>query len=116
MYEDWIILAKFTKLPEANECADILKEEGIDCHIIFGEPEKAFTLGEDRHPWIYLEVLEADFDEAADILDLEPIHYNDINDFYENPGRETRRRDNLLLWGGIFGGIALLRILADVLN
>ena len=116
MYEDWIILAKFNNLPEANECAEILKEEGIDCHTTFGEPGNALFIGEDKDAWIYLEVPEEDFEEAAEILELEPVHLEDLDDFYENPKRETRRRDGLLLWGGIFGGIALLRILADVWN
>ena len=115
--EDWIILAKFASLPEANEAASFLKEEGIPCHTIFAEPERPmFITASDHRPWIYLEVREADFEDAADILELEPIHMDDIDDFYDSKERKTYRRNGAIIWGGIFSGLIALKLLADFIG
>ena len=114
MEERWIIISSYKKLIEANQDADTLKASGIDCHIILGEPEKAFVF-DDGDEWIYLEVQEEDYDDAAEILELETSTFEKLEEGFEvNPRREAKRRYGLIFWGGVFSVIIVIKLIADV--
>ena len=116
MEERWIILASYARIPEANQDADTLKEEGVNCQIIVGEPGRTLSMGDSEDPWIYLEVLEVDFELAADILELEPSTIEDFDEFAPNPEKESRRRSGLYFWGGLFSLLILARLLSELMS
>jgi hypothetical protein len=115
MEETWLIIASYPDAREANYAADVLKAEGIPCHTIMDERGGFLFGGSKEEDWIYLEVREEDYEEAADLLQIDPPTIDEIEaDFAPERVPDSRKTNRLMLWGGLFTGFILLRLLAEL--
>lgn len=116
MEENWLIIAGFSNPKEANYAAEELKSEGIDCHTIIGEGAEWMAQGVDSANWIYLEVKEEDYDDAVEILQIDPMTIEDFEAAYANSETINRKRKGwLTFWAGLFSGVVILRLLAEAI-
>jgi len=116
MDDRWIALSTYAEMRDVNADADFLKSMGIDCKVSWNEPEQAFFVVPDhRDHWILLKVHEDDYEEAAEILELEPYTIETIYSEHHTPAREGKRKRGLLFWGSIFSAIIVLKLLVDFL-
>jgi len=116
MEENWLVIAGFGNIREANTVAAELKSHGIPCHTVTADGGEWMvnTLGYSETKWIYVEVREEDYDEAIDILQLDPITVEELqNSFVESPLRDKQRRGWLTFWAGVGVGTLVLTLLAD---
>lgn len=117
MEERWITIGSYSDIRQANADADLLKTNGVHCRTNLDEPDSAFIIERRRDDWVFLEIEERDFEEAADLLGLEPYT---VDDFIQQEDREQlyaeerqNRRTSIFLWWGLVSIVVLIKLLAE---
>lgn len=115
MQEQWIILTGYADIQKANSDAGFLKSEDIPCRTVLDHPHSVLGF-DDSGEWIFIEVLAEDYEDAADLLELEPEVLEKMDQLHEHPYRDAKRKTALYFWGGIVSAIVIFRLLADFVN
>jgi hypothetical protein len=116
MEENWLIIAGFSSPKEANIAASELKAEGIDCHTVVGDGGAWMFNSNDSADWMYLEVREEDYDDAIEILQIDPMTIEEFEASYtKSEERDKKRRSWFTIWAGIFSGVIIFRLLAEAM-
>lgn len=105
----WVVVARYATVREAHAAASQLSERGIPCQLVVEEPSETLNILPADREWLSIEVLEEDFERAADLLSIPHFHADDFS-------RDGQTVGNWRAWvfGGVFVAVVLLlRLLAD---
>ncbi|MEL6194592.1 MAG: hypothetical protein AAFR66_21210 [Bacteroidota bacterium] len=115
MEERWITIGSYVDIRVANSEAEILKASGVSCKLVFYDHDAVLFIKPEPQDWIFMEILEGDFEEASILLELEPYTVEDFeassqfNEQYESEKEEVQKEREKLHWyWGIFLAIPII--------
>ena len=115
MEERWITIGSYVDIRVANSEAEILNASGVSCNLVFYDHDAVLFIKPEPQDWIFMEILEGDFDEASILLELEPYTIEDFeassqfNEQYESEKEEAQKEREKLHWyWGVFLAIPII--------
>ncbi|MEM9932748.1 MAG: hypothetical protein AAF824_04015 [Bacteroidota bacterium] len=115
MEERWITIGSYVDIRDANAEAETLKASGISCKLIFYDHDSVLFIKPKPEDWIFMEILEGDFEEASILLDLEPYTVEDFEtsssftaDYQNEKEQVEQEREKLHWYWGLFLAIPII--------